>query len=323
MKRFRVLAICAAAWCSVVQAHPLAGVVYVDQSWQLATEPDGYTSYGLPYFYLSTLEAGPLLLDVYTDTRWQNGSGVNLYACRWAFSSAHISWNDGNWVLMPDLSATHLDAVSLPDGVLTFTAGGQWYDVNAGWVDIDPLWTEYFDEGGYLGYGGTGTCLYPAGNPLCSVEQPECSGQRILTVGMQLRSIAHNYVPREVRFGAAQGVGGSVARGDWSHLPGVPPNCPECMIGAEFGTRYGVTCLIVPDAWVEGDLDGDGLCGLSDLAILLGHYGMWDGMWVPDPWGGAGVWIQLDLGYECGDLDGDGEVTLIDLAELLGLFNGG
>jgi len=292
--------------------------VYVDQRWELATTPDGYTSAGLPYYYLSTIEDDGLLLDVYTDTRWQQGGeGTPLRACRWAFTSDHVGWNDGNWVLMPDLSATHLDTSTLPDGVLSFTSGGQWDDVNAGWVDIDPLWTEYFDEGGWLGYGGTGTCLYPAGNPLCSVEQPECSGQRILTVGMQLRSIAHNYVPREVRFGAAQGVGGSVARGDWSHLPGVPPNCPACMVGAEFGTRWGQACLIVPDGWVEGDLDGDGQCGLSDLAKLLGNYGAWDGMWIPDPWGGSGVWVQLDLGYERGDLNGDGMVTLVDLAELL------
>lgn len=52
-----------------------------------------------------------------------------------------------------------------------------------------------------------------------------------------------------------------------------------------------------------GDLDGDGLVGLSDLAGLLSNFG------TP---GGATP--------EQGDLDGDGDVDLADLAALLGNF---
>jgi hypothetical protein len=54
---------------------------------------------------------------------------------------------------------------------------------------------------------------------------------------------------------------------------------------------------------IPGDLDGDGDVDLSDLAQLLGNYGMT---------GGAE--------YEDGDLDGDGDVDLSDLAALLGNY---
>jgi hypothetical protein len=49
-----------------------------------------------------------------------------------------------------------------------------------------------------------------------------------------------------------------------------------------------------------GDLDGDNDVDLSDLSILLAHYGMTSG-----------------AEYEDGDLDGDGDVDLTDLSELL------
>jgi len=52
-----------------------------------------------------------------------------------------------------------------------------------------------------------------------------------------------------------------------------------------------------------GDLDGDGVVGIADLAQLLGHYGVT---------GGAT--------YEDGDLDGDGDVDIADLAALLGVY---
>ena len=54
---------------------------------------------------------------------------------------------------------------------------------------------------------------------------------------------------------------------------------------------------------LPGDLDGDGDVDLSDLAQLLGNYGIA---------GGAS--------YEDGDLDGDGDVDLSDLAALLGVY---
>ena len=52
-----------------------------------------------------------------------------------------------------------------------------------------------------------------------------------------------------------------------------------------------------------GDLDGDGEVGLTDLAELLGNYGITSG-----------------ASPEQGDLDGDGDVDLSDLAELLGNY---
>jgi hypothetical protein len=52
-----------------------------------------------------------------------------------------------------------------------------------------------------------------------------------------------------------------------------------------------------------GDLDGDNDIDLTDLAILLGNYGMTSG-----------------AVYEDGDLDEDGDVDLSDLASLLGVY---
>jgi hypothetical protein len=52
-----------------------------------------------------------------------------------------------------------------------------------------------------------------------------------------------------------------------------------------------------------GDLDGDGVIGLSDLAQLLSNYGT--------PSGAA---------HEDGDLDADGDVDLADLAALLAVY---
>lgn len=52
-----------------------------------------------------------------------------------------------------------------------------------------------------------------------------------------------------------------------------------------------------------GDLDGDNDVDLSDLAILLAHYGMTSG-----------------VEYEDGDLDGDDDVDLADLAALLAVY---
>jgi hypothetical protein len=75
--------------------------------------------------------------------------------------------------------------------------------------------------------------------------------------------------------------------------PKDPPPIPS-----PFGLRYVLAMSEVPTA-ILGDLDGDGLVGQTDLAILLGG------------WGGAGV----------GDLDGDGAIGSTDLAILLGAWS--
>jgi formylglycine-generating enzyme len=53
----------------------------------------------------------------------------------------------------------------------------------------------------------------------------------------------------------------------------------------------------------HGDLNSDGARDLSDLAELLGNYG-----------------LAAGAAYEQGDLDGDGDIDLSDLAALLGLY---
>jgi hypothetical protein len=53
----------------------------------------------------------------------------------------------------------------------------------------------------------------------------------------------------------------------------------------------------------EGDVTGDGNTDLSDLAVVLAHFGMSSGATLAD-----------------GDLDADGDVDLNDLAGLLANF---
>ena len=58
--------------------------------------------------------------------------------------------------------------------------------------------------------------------------------------------------------------------------------------------------MIIPSC--PGDLDGDGLVNLSDLAQLLAHYGM------------------TGVSYNDGDIDNDGDVDLSDLSALLSVY---
>jgi hypothetical protein len=60
-----------------------------------------------------------------------------------------------------------------------------------------------------------------------------------------------------------------------------------------------------PGGAADGDINGDGLVDLSDLALLLANFGVTEG-----------------AGFDDGDLDGDGDVELQDLAILLARFGG-
>ena len=66
---------------------------------------------------------------------------------------------------------------------------------------------------------------------------------------------------------------------------------------------YAESDLSAYDSCCDGDLDGDGSVGLSDLQILLSNYGTTSG-----------------AAYEDGDLNGDGAVNLADLQLLLSLY---
>ena len=70
-----------------------------------------------------------------------------------------------------------------------------------------------------------------------------------------------------------------------------------CVVHVGLGMVGSVTVVTCP-----GDLDGDDAVGLSDLAILLAHYG------------------SPDAGYFDGDLDSDTDVDLSDLAILLSVY---
>ena len=70
--------------------------------------------------------------------------------------------------------------------------------------------------------------------------------------------------------------------------------------GGLWVTEGGVYPRLTILTGIPGDLDHDGDVDLSDLAALLGNYGMTSG-----------------ASYDEGDLDHDGDVDLSDLAELL------
>ena len=75
-------------------------------------------------------------------------------------------------------------------------------------------------------------------------------------------------------------------------------------VGVETHTSidFQITGLL-EEVGCDGDLDGDGFVGLSDLSIALSNYGLLHGATA-----------------EQGDLDGDGDVDLGDLATELGLY---
>lgn len=94
----------------------------------------------------------------------------------------------------------------------------------------------------------------------------------------------------------------TTAAGDWE-LSGTigQPDAGAVMTGGGFeisGGFWAGAALPCP-----GDINGDGIVDLSDLAGLLSHYGVPSGASLAD-----------------GDLDGDGDVDLTDLSVLLSNF---
>ena len=81
------------------------------------------------------------------------------------------------------------------------------------------------------------------------------------------------------------------------------PDAGVLMTGGDYALAGGFWAGGAAEPFCFGDLDGDGVIGLSDLAQLLSNYGT--------PSGAV---------YEDGDLDADGDVDLADLAALLAVY---
>jgi len=75
----------------------------------------------------------------------------------------------------------------------------------------------------------------------------------------------------------------------------------------EYARGYGIVDALAASqvSFCDGDLDGDGDVDLTDLSVLLGHFG-----------------TPLGAHAALGDLDGDGDVDLADLSIQLGAFGG-
>ena len=83
----------------------------------------------------------------------------------------------------------------------------------------------------------------------------------------------------------------------------MPANVYPYFCGLHWEDGQVGTIVVKPHPCAVFDSDDDYDVDLTDLALLLGHYGMTSG-----------------AEYEDGDLDGDGDVDLTDLAELLGRY---
>jgi len=115
------------------------------------------------------------------------------------------------------------------------------------------------------------------------------------TLGYSYRLAAYNsgsggiFAPDEWFYGGVDSLKGDAQHPSWELM----------LMYTDPGRHsYDEDCVDCP-----GDLDGDNDVDLSDLAQLLGNYGMTSG-----------------ATYEDGDLDGDGDVDLADLAALLGVY---
>jgi hypothetical protein len=115
------------------------------------------------------------------------------------------------------------------------------------------------------------------------------------TLGYSYRLPAYNsgsggtFAPDEWFYGGVDSLKGDAQHPSWEYM----------LMYTDPGRHsYDEDCTACP-----GDLDGDNDVDLSDLAQLLGNYGMTSG-----------------ATYEDGDLDGDGDVDLADLAALLGVY---
>ena len=81
------------------------------------------------------------------------------------------------------------------------------------------------------------------------------------------------------------------------------PDAGFAMTGGDFELAGGFWSGAAEDEFCFGDLNGDGVVNLPDLAQLLGNYGTTSG-----------------ATYEDGDLDEDGDIDISDLAALLGVY---
>ena len=81
------------------------------------------------------------------------------------------------------------------------------------------------------------------------------------------------------------------------------PDAGGPLTGGDFELVGGFWPGAAAEPFCFGDLNGDGFINISDLAQLLGHYGMTSG-----------------AVYEDGDMDEDGDVDLSDLAALLSVY---
>jgi len=181
--------------------------------------------------------------------------------------------------------------------------GVAWADVDGnGWPDLalghDPT-RLYTNDSGTLALGWSSGASYFGHSDLrfCDIDR---DGDMDLAEVHFSDGKTHIYLNRNGVLDSAPSwtydaspVGTAIAFGDYNG-----DHWPDLAIGYS-----GEPCIVVfynAGPACPGDLDGDGQVGLSDLSILLAHYG------------------QTDIhSYYDGDFDADGDVDLADLSALL------
>ena len=175
--------------------------------------------------------------------------------------------------------------------LLRFTATGADYSLNSGDYAIHLTFPDTVDAGFWATAGTDNSSCAIIWGEWADTPQDACAGGENLTrlsfafLGQQDNDCNHNLVPDEcdiaIEYGGFCDPGFGPCDTDHNRN-GIPDECERLCFG---------------------DLDGNRVVNIADLATLLGHYGE-----------------TGDVGYYDGDLDGDQDVDISDLAALLGVY---
>lgn len=238
----------------------------------------------------STIPSMPALVDIYgIDNVDTDGEGADLVIA----SELLAMMLDGNYEITHFWSHASSGGQSWDSGSITST------HLMTAPIEMGPLIAHIYGchSGDFISYTGTS---YSNTNIAVAYAFGPGAGQASTGTSWSYGTEGMNYITEAMRDGAYLGEGYKhlldVRENSVAILNRYPDRDPRTELSGNnlFGNPFLYADWTgFPD--LEGDLDGDCDVDLSDLAILLGAYGIDDG----------------------GDLDGDGDTDLSDLAQLL------